>query len=97
MQHEEPKTKCAMAASFLVQFLIYLTMAGCWGWLMVNSSLIDSEYTDACNDDHEHITILGSGGCDIKIYDSYWLLGPFDTSDDDYDKYLANFIDYCDV
>ena len=26
-----------------------------------------------------------------------WLGGPFDTSDDDYDKYLSNFIDYCDI
>ena len=26
-----------------------------------------------------------------------WLGGPFDTSDDDYDKYLSNFIDYCDL
>ena len=37
-----------MACSFLVQFLIFLTMAGCWGWLMVNANLIDSEAYDFC-------------------------------------------------
>ena len=82
MKHEDPKTKCAIAAGFITQFLIFLGITICWGLWMVNAIKIDSEI-----DDYVGIS---------NYYDVTFTRGPFDSSDDDYAEYWQNYHDYCD-
>ena len=81
MKHEDPKTKCAIAAGFIVQFFIFLGITICWGIWMVNAINYDSTL-----DDYYGVS---------NVYDTNFIMGPFDTSDDDYDEYRQNYIDYC--
>ena len=35
--------------------------------------------------------------CSQSYYDVAFLFGPFDTSNDNYEKYERNYLDYCDI
>ena len=67
---------------------------------MWNANQIDSEFDSWCeNLTDNYPTYLQNKipSCDQSYYDAAFVFGPFDTSDDDYEKYYSQYLDYCDL
>ena len=68
---------------------------------MANANQMDSEYSDWCDNETNSTekTELSTElvQCKQNYYDVAFVFGPFDTSNDNYEKYEQNYLDYCDI